>query len=197
MNPILRSALVACLALAACKGGDKPAPASSSENPASPGAKAAPAGVDLLAGAKVPDGTTLTARPVPFGTLSLPTGKGWETSDGTPLQVESEDGTVLMLQGQDGIEPSQLDEYLASYDEVQKRDAPKYAEVARTKGTVAGEAAARVEGTFDNGTKFKTRDYVVITRKGKVAMIMGRAPVGAAADRLPGLVDAIAASVKF
>jgi len=199
MTTFARALLVGAIALAACKGGDKAGemtPATAGDK--APVAASPKAGADLTGGAKAPAGITLTPTPVPFGTASIPTGDGWGVpKDAQPMQVEGKDGTVVMFQSQDGIQPEQLDEYLTEYDKVQKRDAPKYAETARVKGTVGGEAAARVEGTFDNGTKFKTRDYVIITKGGKVVNLSGRAPVGPAADQLPALVDAIAASVKL
>ena len=196
MTTILRSLLVGSLLLTACKGGDKAGDKSAPA--ATPASSSEKSGADLTGGAKAPAGITLTPTPVPFGTASLPTSDGWAVpKDAQPMQVEGKDGTVIMFQSQDGIQPDQLDDYLHDYNDVQKRDAPKYAETGHTKGTVAGATAARVEGTFDNGTKFKTRDYIVITKSGKLAAISGRAPVGPAADQLPALVDAIAASIKL
>lgn len=128
----------------------------------------------------------------PFGTFEIPSQEGWTVEDN---QVEGPDGTVIMAQSQDGITPDLMDEYLTSYDEVQKRDAPKYAERARAKGTVAGAVAARVEGTFDNGTKFVTRDFLVFT-KGKVVLLGARTPETNAAA-LAGVIDHAARSLEM
>lgn len=127
----------------------------------------------------------------PFGSLELPAGAGWEIVEN---QLQGDDGTVIMMQSQDGIEPDVMDEYLASYDDVQKRDAPKYAGKGTTRGAVNGAVAARVEGTFDNGTAFVTRDYLVFA-KGKVVMIGSRTPTSNAAA-LPGIVDHAARSLQ-
>src|SRR5262245_42668900 len=127
----------------------------------------------------------------PFGTIEIPTGMGWEESE---AQIQHPDGTVIMIQSQPGIRPEQLDEYLASYDEVQRRDAPKYTARRTTKGRLGGNVAARVEGTFDNGTKFVTRDYVMITSGNVVVAVSGRAPSTNGAP-LVLLVDYVARSV--
>lgn len=172
------------LGVVACKGGgDKAAP--------STGESAKPASVDLIAAAPAPAGLTFERIDEALGSLEVPKGTGWAKVDN---QIEGPDGTVVMLQGQPGIDASQLDEYLASYDEVQKRDAPKYANATTTKGTVNGVPAARVSATFDNGTKFVTRDYVIFTKAG-VVMIGGRTPQPNAA-KLDGLVDYMARSYK-
>lgn len=168
------------LSLAACKGKteDKPSGTASTSAPA----KAS------LATAGEPSGVTWKKITQPFGTIEAP--DGYELVDN---QLEGKDGTVIMLQSQDGIAPEQIDDYLASYDEVQKRDAPKYAGVSTTKGTLGGAVAARVEGTFDNGTAFVTRDFLVFT-KGKVVLLGSRTPKANAAA-LPGVIDHVARSL--
>lgn len=145
-----------------------------------------------LADAAEPAGVTWTRVEQPFGSLELPSGKGWEIVEN---QLQGDDGTVIMMQSQDGIDADVMSEYLASYDDVQKRDAPKYAGKGSTKGTLAGAPAARVEGTFDNGTAFVTRDYLVFTKQ-KVVMISARTPATNAAA-LPGLVDHAARSLQI
>jgi hypothetical protein len=129
---------------------------------------------------------------VPFGSVELPTGEGWSLPDAT--QAEGPDGLVIMMQAQDGITPDQVDDYLASYNDVQKRDAPKYAGKTERKGTVAGQPSARVEGTFDNGTKFITRDFLVFT-KGKVVMLGARIPEEHAAKLAP-VIDHVTRSLQ-
>jgi hypothetical protein len=128
----------------------------------------------------------------PFGSIEIPDGMSWQDS-GT--QIQHPDGTVIMLQSQPGIRPEQLDEYLASYDEVQRRSAPEYTARRTTKGRLSGNVAARIEGTFDNGTRFITRDYVMITNRNVVIAVSGRAPSTNGAP-LVLLVDYIARSVK-
>lgn len=138
-----------------------------------------------------PPGVTFARVERPFGSLELPGGADWQMVEN---QYEGKDGTVVMLQAQDGIAPDQIDDYLASYNDVQKRDAPKWAAGPVTKGAVNGQPAARVEGAFDNGTKFVTRDYLVFT-KGKVVMIGARTPA-ANPGKLAGIVDHAARSLQ-
>lgn len=181
---MLRIALALCIALVACSG-------KAAKDPPAKDEPGKPASSEL---ASSPEPAALTWKRVerPFGTLEIPTGAGWEVVDN---QVEGKDGTVIMLQAQDGISPEQIDDYLTSYDEVQKRDAPKYAGTAPTKGTVAGAVAARVEGSFDNGTKFVTRDFLVFA-KGKVVTVSARTPATNAAA-LAGIVDHAARSLQI
>ena len=168
--------------LVACKGG--------ADNASSGDPVVRPSN-ELIPTAAAPAGLAFAPHVQSHGTLEVPTGKGWELVDN---QVEGADGTVIMLQAQSGIGTDQMNDYLASYIDEQKRDAPKYANGATTKGTISGVPAARVQGTFDNGTKFVTRDYVLFTKHG-VVMIGGRTPAPNAAQ-LDGLVDYMAHSYK-
>ncbi len=186
-------ALALSLTVAACGGEKKDAPAGGATAGApagKPGQPAKPAAKEL-ADAAEPTGVTWKRIEQPFGSVEVPDGAGWEVVDN---QVQGADGTVLMLQAQDGIGPDLLDDYLASYDDVQQRDAPKYAAKGSTKGAVGGAVAARVEGSFDNGTRFVTRDYLVFT-KGKVVVLGARTPEPNAAA-LPGLIDHVARSLQ-
>jgi len=144
-----------------------------------------------LAEAPDPADTTWKRIEQPFGSFEIPAQEGWNVTDN---EVEGPDGIVIMAQSQNGITPDLVDDYLAAYDEVQKRDAPKYAEKARTKGAVGSAVAARVEGTFDNGTKFVTRDFLVFTG-GKVVVLSARAPESNAAA-LPGVIDHAARTLE-
>ncbi len=144
---------------------------------------------------KGPEGVAFVKMDLPFGTIEVPDGKDWSVVQGAPIQVQGADGTVVMLQAQDGITPDQRDDYLASYHDVQMRDAPKYERVVQETGQAGGAPAARVEGKFDNGTAFVTRDYLMF-RKGKVAVIAGRIPATHAA-RLAPLVDHMTATFEM
>lgn len=158
------------------KGGDKPA-----------GDKAG----KELADAAEPADAKWTRTDMPFGSVELPSTEGWKVVDG---QAEGPNGEVIMMQSQDGISPDQVDDYLASYNDVQLRDAPKYARKAETKGTVGGQPGARVEGAFDNGTKFATRDFLVFS-KGKVVLLGARIPEEHAAKLAP-VIDHVARSLQ-
>lgn len=185
MKQLKRCALVISIAAVAACGGKK------DDKPAGGGSgapKAAPA--TELATAAEPTGITWTSLEQPWGTLDIPSGDGWALVEG---QVQGKDGTVVMLQSQDGVPADVIDDYLASYDDVQKRDAPKYAGKSTTRGAVGGAPAVRVEGTFDNGTRFVTRDYLLFT-KGKVVLLSSRAPEPGAA--LAGVIDHMVRSAK-
>jgi hypothetical protein len=137
-----------------------------------------------LADSAEPTGLTWKRIEVPFGSLELPVDPGWNL---VGTEVHGKDGMVITMQEQADITPTQLDEYVASYEEVQRRDAPKYAGKAVAKGAVGGATAARVEGTFDNGEPFVTRDFLLFA-KGKVVVIGARIPAAGAAA-LPGIID--------
>ena len=174
------------------KDGDKTAAGGGAEAKGDDKAPSAadPAGKDLAASAD-PAGVTWKRSDMPFGSVELPGDAGWNVVDN---QAEGPDGVVIMMQSHDGITPDDVDMYLNSYDEVQKRDAPKYARQSQVKGKVAGQAAALVEGSFDNGTKFVTRDFLIFT-KGKVVLLGSRIPEEHAAKLAP-LVDHIARSLQ-
>jgi hypothetical protein len=168
------------LGATACKKKDS----EQSEQSAGSGSAATAAASKDLADSVEPTGVTWKRIDLPFGSLELPIDPGWNL---VGTQVEGKDGIVITMQVQDGITPDLIDEYLASYDEVQKRDAPKYAGTSSTKGTVSGAVAARVEGRFDNDIAFVTRDFLLFT-KNKVVVIGGRVPE-ASAGVLPGIID--------
>lgn len=176
---------ISIAAVVACGGkkDDKPTGGSG-------GAAPKPAAAVELASTADPAGVTWTSLEQPWGTVEIPTGDGWEMVEG---QLQGKDGTVVMLQAQGNITPDLIDDYLVSYEDVQKRDAPKYAGKGNTRGTVSGAPAVRVEGTFDNGTRFVTRDYLLFT-KGQVVLLSARAPEPGAA--LAGVIDHMARSAK-
>lgn len=190
---VLRIVAVSLLAGAACdKSENKDTKAEAGD--AAPAGDAPPtesAQPNELAEATDPAGATWKRIEQPFGSFEIPAQEGWTVTDN---QVEGPDGTVIMSQSQDGITPDLIDDYLTSYDEVQKRDAPNYAEKNRAKGTVGGAVAARVEGTFDNGTKFVTRDFLVFTQ-GKVVLLSARTPETHAAA-LPAVIDHAARTLE-
>lgn len=187
-------ALVAASCSSKKKDGSERKPAATGGEGATSGGKPAhdrPAGVELATSAELP-GIEWKATELPFdATLDLPIGRDWALNDN---QLEGKDGTVVMLQVQDGVSADQLDEYLASYEQVQQRDAPNYVGKPSTKGVVNGLRAVRVEGAFDNGTKFVTRDYLLFTGD-RVLALSARAPADSATN-LPGLIDHIARSAR-
>lgn len=189
LSTLISLLCVALFAAGAACGKKKEGAAGGSATPTAAGDSKA-AGKEL-ADAAEPAGLTWKRSDMPFGSVELPQGEGWSV-DGN--QAEGPDGVVIMMQAQDGIGPELIDDYLASYDDVQKRDAPKYERKAQDKGAVAGQIAARVEGAFDNGTKFVTRDFLIFS-KGKVVLLGSRLPTEHAA-KLPGIIDHVARSLQ-
>jgi hypothetical protein len=186
------------VASASCGKTEKGAQADKAESGGAGGAGGAAgsggAGPALVAAdAKGPDGVTFKRVDLAFGSLELPDGKDWKLQQGSPSQMEGADGTVIMLQSQDGIAADQRDDYAASYHDVQMQAAPRYERVKQDNGEILGVPATRVEGKFDNGTPFVTRDYLVFS-KGKVVALGGRTPATNAA-RLAPLMDHIAATL--
>jgi hypothetical protein len=155
---------------------------------------AAPAAPALVKSAPGPAGTAWKRAPTApgIGTVELPDGGGW-VSSGSEARHEEKDITV-MIQGQTGIDPEQRDEAVEMITAANTKDAPKYAVAATEKGEVMGNPGARIDGSFDNGTAYVTRDYVFISKGGMVAL-MARAPT-AAKDEMHQIVDRMAASYR-
>ena len=151
-----------------------------------------------LVGASVaaPAGMTLTKSTLAGGgTADLPGGTGWERSDGPPLEVSNEaEKITVMVQYQAEVPAEARDEYVTAFIGVNTKDAPKYQVTGKTNGALPGGQAARVDGTFDNGTAFATRDYLVFA-KGGVGSVMVRGP-SASTDKVHALADAVASSYR-
>lgn len=125
--------------------------------------------------------------------VDIPGGGDWTAEKTGPLTVHSDklDVTIL-LQHQSGIEPDQLGEFIDLVRDSNKRDAPKYSDQPPAKGSLAGHPAARIDGEFDNGTAYVTRDYLVISPKG-ASSVMTRGPKTDAA-RVQAIADHVAAT---
>jgi hypothetical protein len=180
---VMMFALAGSLAVSGCKGKAKDDGGAANAKPTTAAAGTKETAL-VPGGVKPPDGITFKKLKRPFGTIEMPDGGGWTLGE---HEVTGPDGTVIMMQGQDGITPAQRDEYLASYNDVQNSSAPKYQRIKQELGVIGSAAAARVEGTFDNGTKFVTRDYLVFD-KGGVINIAARTPEPNAA-KLGPIVD--------
>lgn len=130
-----------------------------------------------------------------IGSVEIPTGEGWEKSPGAAIQVQHEalDITV-MVQQQAGIPADARSEYLSSLIDVNKRDAPKYEVLGNTEGQVNQHPAGRVDGKFDNGTAYATRDYVLFVKNAALA-IMVRGPLDKSAD-VKAIADRMALSFQ-
>jgi hypothetical protein len=99
-----------------------------------------------------------------------------------------------MIQGQADVPPAARTEYMKSLAEVNKKDAPKYQIVKQDEGQIAQKAAGRLDGKFDNGTPYATRDYVLFA-KGAALALMVRGPVAREAD-VKSIADHIALSYQ-
>lgn len=129
----------------------------------------------------------------PYGSFEVPGGDGWVRQPAGPLELRQEERDVtLLVQHQADVAPDLRAEYLASLIDVNKRDAPKYQVRGKTEGQVAGVPAGRVDGTFDNGTKYSTRDYVVF-KGGSAVVLMARGPTNREAE-VRSMIDRVAAS---
>lgn len=145
----------------------------------------------VAADLKPPAGVTFQRIERPFGSLEVPAGAGWKLAAD---QVTAPDQTSITIYTAN-ITPERLDELLDSYIEQQRHELPKYARTGHRKGTIGGDIAVRIEGSFDGGTKFITRDYLRF-KFGKVVSISSRTPATNAAA-LPAIVDYVVASVQF
>ncbi|MBN1606259.1 MAG: hypothetical protein JW940_06475 [Polyangiaceae bacterium] len=126
------------------------------------------------------------------GSVEMPTGEGW-TKEGSEAHNEKLDITA-MVQVQPAVPPEARSQYLSSLIDVNKRDAPKYEVTGKAEGAVAKTVAGRVDGKFDNGTAYATRDYVLFA-KGSAVALMVRGPVAKAAD-VQAVADHMAVSFQ-
>jgi hypothetical protein len=101
-------------------------------------------------------------------------------------------GVVVMLQHQIGVSAARRMQYSESFIANNLRDAPRYRVVAKALGSIGGLPAARVDGEFDNGTHFATRDYLVFPPN-MVVLLMARGPVGLG-GAVHSIADRVAAS---
>jgi len=129
------------------------------------------------------------------GSVEMPSGAGWTKESGPAFEMHNEKLDITaMLQVQPAVPADARSEYLSSLIEVNKRDAPKYAVVAKAEGGVGPNVAARVDGKFDNGTAYATRDYVLFV-KGAALALMVRGPVARTAD-VQSIADHMAMSYR-
>jgi hypothetical protein len=161
-------------------------------------------GVSALSGCSKKEESLISAAAAPagyawesvkldnVGDYQLPKGEGWQR-DGLGTENETKNLTVsVQLQG--GVESGARGEYMKALIDVNKRDAPKYEVVAQKEGQIAGKPAGRVDGKFDNGTAYATRDYVLFVKNVALA-VMVRGPIANKAD-VESLADYVASSYK-
>jgi hypothetical protein len=184
---MLRLAVYVVLAgaLAGCKKPPTAAPATTPEPELIP---VAPPALEGYRWHRVPPQAGL-------GSVELPDGEGWARGidEGLELINHKLDITV-MINTQPDVGPDSRTEYMEAFTLTNKRDAPKYEVLGRHDGLVKRLPAGRLDGRFDNGTAYVTRDYVLFVKKGAF-LVMVRGPVGIA-THVHHLADRIAQSFE-
>ncbi len=127
-----------------------------------------------------------------LGTIELPTGGDWKR-EGNEIFNEKWGATIVIQSQPQGMAGMEKD-YLDSYNEVNVQDAPAWNRGTEKMGTLAGIKAARTEGSFNNGTAMKTRDYIFFA-PAKTAILQMRIAEEAAAQLAP-MMDYIAGSFQ-
>jgi hypothetical protein len=151
-------------------------------------------GDELISSAAAPAGFTFERKDFEgMGTAEFPSGADWEVENNTWYN-EKLDMTVKTQSHASADMSLQADEYLESYDDVNKRDAPQWKRSSKQPGSINGMPGARVEGTFNNGTAYVVRDYLFFTPN-KTAIIQCRI-AEKDKDKLNGVVDYIASTFK-
>ena len=171
MRKIL-SCMVVSLALIGCKSkSDKPRTQGGSEVAKQAG-KAVAAPVPLPATTLV---SSWEAAKLEYGSFKRPAGPGW-TWEAFTANNDQANITMTFQKLADGDFRDQLKDLQQHLDEANQRDAPKFVKGEQAKLTIAGQTVLRSDATFDNGSKFATRDYIVVTDKGTVT-VMTRGPL--------------------
>ncbi len=134
----------------------------------------------VAADAPGPEGFDWAAAEPSGVNVEVPSGGDWKDDNDGPGVSSDELGIVVWVKKQEGVEAALLADYAASYIENNKQDAPKYALGDKKAGKVAAHPAMRIDGSFDNGTAFATRDYIVM-KGGNALIVMVRGPVAARA----------------
>lgn len=150
-------------------------------------------GPELVVNAANPAGYAWQPASIPsVGAYELPSGGKWEKR-GLGASNEELDITI-MVQVQGGIEAADRSEFVKAVVDANKRDAPKYELLSQQEGQINKIAAARIDGKFDNGTAYATRDYILI-RNHMALAFMVRGPL-AKQTEVQAIADHIAASLK-
>jgi hypothetical protein len=130
-----------------------------------------------------------------FGSVELPDGEGWARGiyEGLELINQKLDITV-MITTQPDVGADSRAEYMDTFTLTNKRDVPKYEVIGRHDGVIKRLVAGRLDGRFDNGTAYVTRDYVLFARQGAF-VVMVRGPL-ALTGHVRQLADHIAHSFE-
>lgn len=147
----------------------------------------------LVANTAGPAGYAWQPASIPnVGSYELPSGGKWEKS-GLGASNDELDFTI-MVQVQGGIEAGDRSDFVKAVVDANKRDAPKYELLSQQEGQVNKIVAARIDGKFDNGTAYATRDFILI-RNHMALAFMVRGPL-AKQTEVQAVADHMAASLK-
>jgi len=163
------------------------------KNVAGGGAPSEPA---LVTAAPGPSGMTWERADQPgVGSLEVPSGSDWHKEGGASSEFSNEKlGLTVMVQRQAGVPAEARKQFISSLIDVNKRDAPKYEVTGQGEGSVSSQIAGRVDGKFDNGKAYATRDYVLFVKDSALA-VMVRGPL-ADATSVQAVADHMALSFK-
>ena len=151
---------------------------------------------DLISEPLRPAGITWKKMDIPhIGTAEVPSGDGWEvTNAGHQEFYNKKLDLTIMVQNQPGDAREQAGEFTKGLIDANKRDAPKYKVINEKQGSINGNTASLIDGTFNNGTEYATRDYIIFKSDG-VLSLMCRAAKGHEKE-MQAIIDYMTASVK-
>ena len=188
----LLSLFAAALLLTSCGDSDKPV-ATDTMPPATENASANASGEALVNNPAKPADVKFAREDFEgMGTIELPAGGDWKR-EGNEIYNEKWNATIVIQSQPQGM-AGQEKEFLDSYNDMNVQDAPAWNRGAEKMGTLAGMKAARTEGSFNNGTAMKTRDYIFFGAA-KTAILQMRIAEENATQLAP-VVDYIAGSFK-
>lgn len=128
-----------------------------------------------------------------IGTVQMPVGDEWEVTDGEYYNAALD--MTIFTQSQPGNFTHQVQDITDGLIVANKRDAPGYQLIGTKEGTLDNIKAVRIDGKFNNGTQYITRDYIIITEE-KVVPIMARIDEQHV-DQLNPIIDYIVSTVEI
>lgn len=151
-------------------------------------------GNPLITSVPKPNGVTFESSDFGgMGKAEFPKGNDWQKM-GNEYYNEKLDMTIL-VQSQQGFDiHRQISSFTDSYIEINKKDAPKYEVIKNEEGSVNSIKTVRIDGKFNNGTSYVTRDYLFFTEN-RVVILMSRIAEKNSKELNP-LIDYIAGTVK-
>lgn len=153
MKKIITVILVSAL-LAACGGNSEKNRTDNTSNSSTGNSNSK----ELITDTKAPEGISFQRKTFGKVSFEMPTGADWEV-DGKQI-YNNKTGMVIQVQNQpDGFQDQQED-FAASYNDNNTRDAKGWKLSKQEFGTIKKLPAAASAGTFNNGTAFVVRDFI-------------------------------------